>query len=226
MKTKLFIFLILALGIFVKSQNCIDIEEKVLLKDNLSLNVTDEVRNLLNGKWQLQKITDDKNKIRTLLNEKFNPEMDYIENNYDAFITYNIEKEGYESIMTFPGNEEVKQIDNFKFIYLKKKGTIKYFPKIQKNGECWGDANEFPLNYVDETTLKTYYNKIKKLQTTLYWQNAGESAKLKSKNIIPLMLFNSAFFCKLAVLKKHSLRSVFLELSVLRNPALRQYFFR
>ena len=40
------------------------------------------------------------------------------------------------------------------------------------------------------------------------------------------MLFNSTFFCKLAVLKKHSLRLVFLELSVLRKPALRQYFFR
>ncbi len=40
------------------------------------------------------------------------------------------------------------------------------------------------------------------------------------------MLFNSAIFCKLAVLKKHSLRLVFLELSVLRKPALRQYFFR
>ena len=40
------------------------------------------------------------------------------------------------------------------------------------------------------------------------------------------MLFNSAFFCKLAVLKKHSLRLGFVELSVLRKPALRQYFFR
>ena len=40
------------------------------------------------------------------------------------------------------------------------------------------------------------------------------------------MLFNSAIFCKLAVLKKHSLRLVFLEHFVLRKPALRQYFFR
>ena len=62
--------------------------------------------------------------------------------------------------------------------------------------------------------------------STLYWQNAGRSAKLKSSKNNPLMLFNSAFFCKLAVLKKHSLRSVFLELFVLRKPALRQYFFR
>jgi len=67
---------------------------------------------------------------------------------------------------------------------------------------------------------------VKKLRTTLYWQNAGRSNELKSRNIIPLMLFNSAIFCKLAVLKKHSLRLVFLELSVLRKPALRQYFFR
>jgi len=40
------------------------------------------------------------------------------------------------------------------------------------------------------------------------------------------MLFNSAIFCKLAEVKKHSLRLVVLELSVLRKPALRQYFFR
>ena len=49
---------------------------------------------------------------------------------------------------------------------------------------------------------------------------------MKSRKNIPLMLFNSANFCKLAVLKKHSLRLVVLELSVLRKPALRQYFFR
>ena len=60
----------------------------------------------------------------------------------------------------------------------------------------------------------------------MYWQNTGRSAKSKSSNINPLMFFNSAFFCKLAVLKKHSLRLVFLELFVLRKPALRQYFFR
>ena len=40
------------------------------------------------------------------------------------------------------------------------------------------------------------------------------------------MLFNSTFFCNLVSLKKHSLRLVFLELLVLRNPALRQYFSR
>ena len=60
----------------------------------------------------------------------------------------------------------------------------------------------------------------------MYWQNAGLSEKLKSRKNNPLMLFNSAFFCKLAVLKKHSLRLVFLELLVLRKPALRQYFSR
>ncbi|MGX9987604.1 hypothetical protein, partial [Soonwooa purpurea] len=66
----------------------------------------------------------------------------------------------------------------------------------------------------------------KALQVTLYWQNAGGSAKLKSRKNNTLMLFNSAIFCKLVVLKKHSLRLVFLEFFVLRKPALRQYFFR
>ena len=76
--------------------------------------------------------------------------------------------------------------------------------------------------------LEALYVSLNKkiLLLTLYWQNAGISAKLKSRKNNPLMLFNSAFFCKLAVLKKHSLRLVVLELSVLRNPALRQYFFR
>ena len=37
------------------------------------------------------------------------------------------------------------------------------------------------------------------------------------------MLFNSAIFCKLEVLKKHSLRLVFLELLVIRKPALYKY---
>ena len=49
---------------------------------------------------------------------------------------------------------------------------------------------------------------------------------MKSRKNNPLMLFNSANFCKLAVLKKHSLRFWILEFSVLRIPALRQYFFR
>ena len=52
----------------------------------------------------------------------------------------------------------------------------------------------------------------------MYWQNAGRSAKSKSSNINPLMLFNSAFFCKLAVLKKHSLCLVEIELSVPFSP--------
>ena len=54
----------------------------------------------------------------------------------------------------------------------------------------------------------------------------GFGEELKSRNIIPLMLFNSTFFLNLVYLKKHSLRLGFAELLVLRKPALRQYFFR
>ncbi len=145
------------MGFFGQSQDCNTLEQKVLLKDSLSINITNENRSLLNGNWKLEKITDNNNTIRTSLNEKFNPDMDYMENNYNAFITYKIDNDGYQSIMTFPGNDDVKQIDHFKFIFLQKSGIIKYFPTIQKKGECWGNANEFPINYVDEKTLKTYY---------------------------------------------------------------------
>ncbi|MEZ7926651.1 MAG: hypothetical protein QMB68_03440, partial [Cloacibacterium sp.] len=41
---------------------------------------------------------------------------------------------------------------------------------------------------------------------------------MKSRKNNPLMLFNSAIFCKLAVLKKHSLRWCFLNFSFFESP--------
>ena len=46
----------------------------------------------------------------------------------------------------------------------------------------------------------------------------GLRKELKSRKNNPLMLFNSAIFCKLAVLKKHSLCLVEIELSVPFSP--------
>ncbi len=46
----------------------------------------------------------------------------------------------------------------------------------------------------------------------------GEKCEIEKHKNNPLMLFNSAIFCKLAVLKKHSLCLVEIELSVPFSP--------
>lgn len=152
---RLILLLITTISLSLKSQNC-NTEKRIILTDSLRLKIGYNVKTLLKGNWKLFKVTDDKNIDKTIINEKFSHEGDFIFNDYGANQEYEITENGYKSIMTFPGNDEAKVVNHFKFIFLKKSNQLKYIPKEQDD-DCWIDGNIFPVLYVDKTILKTYY---------------------------------------------------------------------
>jgi len=67
----------------------------------------------------------------------------------------------------------------------------------------------------------------KKTSANIVLAKCGVKLRIENQQLFRRRCFSiQLIFCKLAVLKKHRLRLVELELKFFVSPALRQYFFR